>query len=505
MRYYSIFFAANKEFFVNISYSARCPAIISRKVREEIIISGLTLNFDEDCKKFDMLCGKDRCFDLKKRSAYVCGRRTCFWYAGSLSNDLLVEQVIAFGISCQSSAEGNDPEEFAAKAISAGDVSMCGEPTDAADNLLDGNLVILVEGYECFFVCDTKLVPSRGISEPESDKVLRGSRDGFVEELMPNVALIRRRLKIRSLAMKKYTVGEAAKSKVILCYLEDRADPEYVKALDKRISSIKTEALSMGQESLAECLIKRAWYNPFPKFRYTERPDACAAMMMEGSVIVLCENSPQAMILPTAIFDFLQESDDFYFPPLVGSYLRILRLCIFFIALFLTPVWFLLTKHPDWVPEILSFILIEKEGYLPVIFQLLLVEFTIDGLKLASLNTPDSLSGSLSIVAGLIIGDFAITVGWLVPEVILYMSFAAMANYTQPSFELGYAFKFMRIMLLVLIALFDVWGFAAGLILVLLFVVLNKTADGKRGYLYPLIPWNKKAMIRQFVRPKKDN
>ena len=170
-------------------------------------------------------------------------------------------------------------------------------------------------------------------------------------------------------------------------------------------------------------------------------------------MLVVCDTSPQVMILPTSIFDFMQETNDFYFPPLTGTYIRIVRHVVFWLTLFLTPTWYLLIRHPEFLPAWLNFILPTETGRIPIIAQLFLVEFMIDGLRMASLNTPSMLSNSLSVVGGLILGDFAVQIGWLIPEVILYMAFVAIANFTQRSYELGYAFKFMRMGLLLLTAL----------------------------------------------------
>ena len=142
---------------------------------------------------------------------------------------------------------------------------------------------------------------------------------------------------------------------------------------------------------------------------------------------------------------------------------------------------------------------------LPIIVQLFLTEFVLDGLKLASLNTPSVLSNSLSVVGGLLLGDFAIQVGWLCPDVILYMAFVSIANFTQSSYELGYAFKYMRMITLLLTALFKLWGFIAGIIIAIALVASNKTVNGKRSYLYPLIPFNGKALARLFFRLKKND
>ncbi|MBR6708305.1 MAG: spore germination protein, partial [Clostridia bacterium] len=343
----------------------------------------------------------------------------------------------------------------------------------------------------------------RQTEELENDRVMRGARDGFVETLVFNTALIRRRIRDPRLTMAYHTVGRESRTDVVLCYMDGKADPKYVDYLKKRLQTLQTDALSMGHQSLAECLIRTRWYNPFPKIRCTERPDAAAASLLEGSILILCDNSPEAMILPTSIFDFLQETGDYYFPPLTGCYIRLLRHAIFWIALFLTPLWYLLICNPGWLPEWMLFIIPTKETRIPIIAQLFLTEFVIDGLKLASMNTPSMLTNSLSVVGGLILGDFAVSIGWLLPEVILYMAFVAIANFTQPSMELGFAFKFLRMGLLLLTALFGVAGFVGGLAGCVVLLACNSTVNRKRSYLYPLIPFNGRALRRLFFRVKK--
>ena len=137
--------------------------------------------------------------------------------------------------------------------------------------------------------------------------------------------------------------------------------------------------------------------------------------------------------------------------------------------------------------------------------QLIVTEFALDGLKLASLNTPNVLASSLSVVGGLLLGDFAVTVGWLSPDVILYMAFVSIANFTQSSYELGYAFKYLRILALLLTAAFDWPGFAAALAAAVLLAAFNRTADGRRNFLWPLIPWNGKALGRLVFRLRKED
>jgi stage V sporulation protein AF len=255
----------------------------------------------------------------------------------------------------------------------------------------------------------------------------------------------------------------------------------------------------MNTESLAECLFPRNWWNPFPKFKYTERPDTAAAAILEGSIVVLIDNSPSAMILPATLFEITEEADDYYFPPLTGTYLRLSRMLINLVALFFTPLWLLTTHHPDWLPAELSFIQITEPIHVPLVLQLLILEFAIDGLRLASLNTPSMLSTPLSVVAGIVLGDFTVSSGWFNSETMLYMAFVAIANYSQASYELGYALKFLRLLMLILTGLFDVWGFVLGVGITLFALCSNRTLSGK-SYLYPLFPFHGKELLRRFFR-----
>ena len=170
--------------------------------------------------------------------------------------------------------------------------------------------------------------------------------------------------------------------------MENRVDTELLNRIRTRIQKVHVDALSMNQESLAECIYPHKWFNPFPKFRFSERPDTSAASILEGNIIILVDNSPSAMILPSSVFDIIEEADDYYFPPLTGTYLRLSRTVIFFLTLFLTPLWLLFMQNPGWIPEWLAFIRVTDEIHVALIYQLLILEFAIDGLRLAASQHP---------------------------------------------------------------------------------------------------------------------
>lgn len=356
---------------------------------------------------------------------------------------------------------------------------------------------------DCAILVDLRTYPDRSVAEPEGDRVMHGARDGFTETLLVNTALLRRRLRDPALRMEHFCLSGISGSDVVICYIEGRADEKVLRSVRAKIQSARPEALTMGMQSLAETLIRHKWYNPFPKIRTTERPDTAAAQVAEGSVLILTDTSPQAMILPTSIFDYLQQTGDYYYPPLTGSYLRVLRTLILALSVIATPLWFLLLQIGDALPEGLRFLIPSEPGALPILLQLYLAEIAIDGLKIASMNTPDILSNSLSVVGALLLSDFAVGVGWLCRDVILYMSFVAIATFAQQNHELGYAFKFMRMILLALTGIFGAIGFIGGVALICALAAANESVGAGRGYLYPLVPFNPKALSRLLFRRQK--
>ena len=459
-----------------------------------------------DIALIESILKPEESFDILKKQMKIADATVVMYYIDGFLKAETLQKLLTYVVTVKDFGSGKkgDALAFAEKSITAAEV----EATSSVDALI----LAVMSGCTLFFcdkfggealVIDLRTYPARDADEPENDKVMRGSRDGFVETLISNVSMIRRRIRSPELRIRYLNAGKSTRTDIALCYMDGRADKKYVREMTKRISSLRTDSLVLGHQSLAESLIKTRWYNPFPKIRSTERPDAAAATLLEGGIIVLVDNSPEAMIFPTTLFDFLQETDDFYFPPLTGTYLRILRHFIFWATVIVTPLWYGLIRQPELLPEWLTFIIPSKPGDLPILAQLILTEFAIDGLKLASLNTPNVLSNSLSVVGGLLLGDFAVSVGWLSPDVILYMSFVAIANFTQSSYELGYAFKYVRIMLLILVALFGWWGFFAGIVAALILIATNKTVNGGRSYLYPLIPWNGRALSRLLLRLKK--
>lgn len=461
----------------------------------------LSENYMENVRLFDEVLGVGRSVDMVSRDYIIGGRRARIWVVDGYGKDETLERMGAFWLSQPENALANltDMQAFIDRFISFSEVDVSRDPEDIATSVLMGKSLLLVEGLSGAALIDAKDYPGRGVNEPPDGKVLRGSHDGFIEAVVPNMALLRRRIRDPHLTMEGLKVGKRSRTDAVLCYLDDKADPELLEAIREKLNAIDVNSLSMAQESVAEVIRPKQWYNPFPKVRYTERPDSAAASIMEGNIILMVDNSPSVMILPTTFFDFTQEANEFYFPPLVGTYLRLLRIVVFLISLLITPVWYLMVKEPGRLPGALEFLSSPEPASLGLLWQLLVVEFLVDVLKLASLNTPDSLSNSFSMLGALILGDFAVQAGWLGPEVLVYMAFVSVASFAQPSYEMGYAFKLLRVALLLATAVFDLWGFCLGILGIVVLLATTKPLVG-RGYLYPLLPFNAKALRRLLIR-----
>ena len=421
-------------------------------------------------------------FDIVQRDIQIGGKDATFYFIDGFTKDESMLKIMDSFFNLKEEDMPKDAAAFATTCIPYVEVDVIGDFDQIFRNLLSGVTCLFIDGYQACLAIDCRTYPARSVDEPDKDKSLRGSRDGFVETIVFNTALMRRRIRDRHLVMKMLEVGESSRTDVALCYMDDRVDQELLKNLNYRIRDIKVDDLRMNQQSLAECLFKRKWYNPFPKFKFTERPDTAAACLLEGKVVILVDNSPSAMILPTSILDIIEEANDYYFPTLTGMYLKISRALITFLTIFLTPVFLLFMQNLSWLPKIFAFVAVKDTVNIPLIFQLLMLEVAIDGLRLAALNTPSMLSTPLSVIAGLVMGEFSVKSGWFNAEVMLYMEFVAVANYTQPNFELGYALKFMRLELLVLTAVFNWIGFLAGTVIVICSICFNKTLSG-RSYL----------------------
>lgn len=371
------------------------------------------------------------------------------------------------------------------------------ETTDDWDtlikNLLSGPSLLFVEGFDYALIIDARSYPTRGITEPDAEHITRGSRDGFVETLLFNTNLIRRRIRSSGLTFAMHSVGSLSRTDVAVAYLEECVNRELLQSLSGKLDSLQVTSLTMGAKSLEELLIPHRWWNPLPSIQYTERPDVACSYLMEGHILIIVDNSPLVLILPCTIFQFTQSPEDYFKSPVVGTYFRLVRMACLPVSLFLMPFFLLVTTYFPQLAAKWQLLSTEPPGPIYLIFYVLAVEFILDLFKYSAAVSPGRFSGSLAIVGGLLIGDIAVSLNWASTEVLFYGALSLLASLSLSSQEFADALRVYRIFLLLTTAVGGLCGFLTGAVLILASVLTTPTFGGM-SYFWPLFPWNGKAL-----------
>jgi len=459
----------------------------------------ISKDLKENIRLLDAEIGIEKNFDILTRELVIGGKNVTLLFVDGLTNDQVV--TIVLHNLTRLKYEDMRPDSISKllnNHLGYTEVEEVEYLEDIVDKVLAGPLAILVEGSDKALIMDARIYPIRSTQEPDLERVVRGSRDGFVETLVFNTALIRRRIRDPKLRMEYIKVGIRSKSDVVVCYIEDIANPDMVKSIKEKIEYIKIDGIPMAEKSVEELITPGSFWNPFPKVRYTERPDVAAMHLLEGHVLVLVDTSPSVIIAPATYFHHLQHAEEYRQNPTVGVYLRWVRFTGVAVSLFLLPLWFLFANNPELLPPQLAFIGISKPGEIPLIFQFILAEISIDMIRLATIHTPAALATSTGIIAALLIGELATRVGLFAQEVILYTAISAIGTFLTPSIEMANANRLVRLMLLILTSLFRVPGFVIGVAATFVALALNKSFGVP--YLWPLVPLNLKALTGVLVR-----
>ncbi len=467
----------------------------------------MTFDIKQNIKEIDSRVRPDLNFDIIKRDIIIGKRQAALYFIDGFMKDAVFEKLVEFlyKITPEELTGILTMDEFSKSHMPYTEAESSADMDTVITTLLSGPAILLIDGIGDALIIDSRTYPMRGIEEPQKDRSVRGSKDGFVEALVMNTALIRRRIRDPRLRMEYHQIGQSSKVDVVISYIDGIADQKLINKIRERLKKAKISGISMTQQALNEALIPTNFFNPLPKTKFSERPDFASACLLEGRVVVVMDNAPGVMILPVSFADFFKEVDDYYFPPITGTYVRLVRCISSLLTVFLIPIVLYFSNNRALVPDWLRFILSEENLAIPIFAQFLLLEFVVDALRLASVNTPDSLSNSIGIIGGLILSEFAITAGWFVPQTILFSAFVAIASFSQPSFEIGYSTKFLRILMLIGVQLIGLWGILAGAVLAIITMLLSKTLSG-RNYLYPIIPFDFKDFMKIFVRtPIKNN
>lgn len=461
-------------------------------------ISTLSSNIEENITLLHQLLPVDQSFDIIGRRITIGGKKAYYILINGLVGGDIVLRL--FQHIQGSPTDGVDNfQEFLRMQMGNTEVSTESDPIAIRDYVLAGFTILLLDGSDQGLILDLREYPDRSPEEPELEKVTRGSRDGMVETLVSNTALIRRRIRDENLIYELQTIGSRSHTDVAIGYIQGLADPHLVSHIRDTLHNIHTDALIMGEKTLEELMIKKRWYNPFPQAKFTERPDVVSSHLLEGHVVIIVDNSPSAMLFPATMFHFTQHSEDYYQNPLAGTFIRWIRFLAIFISVFFSPIWLLLAQNPQIVPAWLQFMIPSEEAVLPLFLQLLLVELNLEILRMASIHTPNSLTTAMGIIGGLILGEYAIDINLLVSHTVLFMAISSLATYAVPSIEFGTALRIYRIYILLLTGLLNWIGFAIGMLSLFLVLFTTRSFSGLR-YTWPLIPFDGRALSNVFLR-----
>jgi stage V sporulation protein AF len=437
-------------------------------------------------------------FDFGVRKLKILKKDVHFyWITGLCDTQFIIETV-------EELVRINDHEKLSTdlfKIVENRLVNQSVQPVKTLDEMvtqvLSGLIVVVVEGANIALAVDVRSYPGRTPQEPDTEKVVRGSRDGFVENIVINTALTRRRIRDERLRFEILKVGERSKTDIAIGYINDIADPDLVNIIRKELKSIKIDGIPMADKTIEEFILKQG-FNPYPLVRYTERADVAAAHLLEGHVVIYVDTSPSVIISPTTYFHHVQHAEEFRESPVMGTFVRWSRFLGILTSIFLLPLWLLFVLEPSLLPEKLSFIGPNEQTKIPIVLQILLADFGLEFLKIAAIHTPTPLSTAMGLIAAVLIGQIAIDVGLFVPEVILYVAIAGIGSFTTPSYELSVANKIGRILLVILVSIFHTPGFVIGS--TLLFIHLVGTRTFNTPYFWPFLPFEPKGFLQIIFR-----
>ena len=467
---------------------------ILEKVRREPV----KVSLKENIEYLREALGVEKSFDVIQLDVEYAEREMALYLVdGFVKDDILHYLMKMLAGLDAGQLEGDTLSRLIKTYIPYVEVETTDDLNKVVDMVLAGPTALVVDGVDDVILIDARTYPVRGPQEPDIERVVRGSRDGFVETLVFNTALTRRRIRDRTLRMEYMQVGRRSKTDVVVSYIEDIADPEMVQKVKDSISKIDTDGLPMAEKSIEEFISGRHW-NPYPMVRYTERPDTAATHLYEGHVCIIVDGSPSVIITPTTFWHHLQHAEEYRNKPLVGAYLRFVRFLAVWASIFLLPLWYLFAIEPQLLPDALSYIGPNETGQLPLVIQFLMIELGLDMLRMAAIHTPSALATALGLVAALMIGQVAVEVGLFINEVILYLAIAAIGTFSTPSYEMSLANRLIRIALLIATSIFHTYGYVAGIML--LIIMLARMKSFGVPYLWPFIPFNLRAFRDVLLR-----
>lgn len=409
---------------------------------------------------------------------------TIIYIEGLVDKNLIHDQVIR-GLVLGNGGGDGDPtdfeegkleEEISHRMIQLGKLVQVDQLSVCIDSILAGNTALLIDGIQGSLILGTSSWKSRGIEEPVTESVVRGPREGFVEDLVVNISLLRRRIRNPNFTMIDYRIGRQTKRDLALVYVNGIANPKLVQEVQSRIERIDID--DAPESGHIEQLIEDNPWSPFPQIQNTERPDKVVASLLEGRVAILLDGTPFILLAPVTFPMLLQAPDDYYDRWLVGSLLRFLRYLLTISALFLPSLYIaLVSYHQGLIPSKLAIsITASREGVpFPTIIEALLMEITIEVLREAGIRLPKPIGQAVGIVGGLVIGQSAVQAGIVSPIMVIVVSFTAISSFAIPSYSAAISIRILRFAMMVAASVLGLYGIVLAVLLICSHIVRLKS------------------------------
>ncbi|WP_425463877.1 spore germination protein [Paenibacillus taihuensis] len=383
--------------------------------------------------------------------------------------------------------------------LRSGDISSLYDFEELCQAILSGETIVLVDGYAEGIAAATNEWKDRGVTEPNSQSVVRGPREGFSETLRTNTALIRRKIKDPSLWLETRQVGTVTHTDVAIMYIQGIADEKVVEEVRSRLDRIDTDAIL--ESGYIEEFIQDKAMSPFPTIYNTERPDTVAGGLLEGRVAILVDGTPFVLVVPALFTHFIQTAEDYYQRADIGTLLRLLRYVCLFIAMFGPGAYIAITTfHQEMIPtQLLINIVAQREGIpFPAFIEALLMEVTFEILREAGVRMPRTVGQAVSIVGALVIGQAAVDAGLVGPAMVIVVSITAISNFVIPSYNMGISIRMIRFFFMMLAASFGLFGILVGTIILVLH--LSSLQSFGVPYLAPFAPFIKEDQKDNMIR-----
>ena len=454
-----------------------------------------------------------RCSDLVYRQFTVGGRQerqaAVFYFDGMTSSKVVHDNILqpllldAELVQYDAEHDQNLKNYFSyvkQHLLPAGEITIIDDLEQGSQAMMNGDVLLLLDGCLQAFVVDAKGFPHRSVDSSQNEMVLRGPQEAFTEALRVNTALIRRRLRTNQLKFEEKTLGRFTQTQISIVYLEGIANDNIIAEVHRRLDNLK-DVDSILDASCIEQYIEDAPFSIFPQMQYTERPDKVAASLLEGRIALIVDGSPEVLLLPLMFVQLLQSPEDYYNRIAPGTFMRWIRYMGLLIAITFPSLYVAITSyHPEMLPlNLLLSIAAAREGVpFPAFVEALIMELAFELLREASIRLPGVIGNTIGIVGALVIGDAAVSAHLVAPQMVIVVAITAIGSFTVPSMEASYPIRLLRFPLMLLAAAFGLYGVMLGLLAILVHLVHLRSFGFP--YLEPLAPLKLNELRDVFFR-----